>query len=114
MSTYDFVLWLVILGIAFIIWMTKLLIGAKSDKTVKFSWGEWQDLSTRAKETLINHGFTPPSPPHASFDHKIPEIRKIRRVADYLDEPHERGVESVPGVPKAKSTPADSSGPHDF
>jgi hypothetical protein len=97
MSTYDFVLWLVILGIAFIIWMTKLLIGAKSsDRVVKFSWDEWQDLSTRAKETLINHGFKPPSPPHASFDHKTPHGDQLRSRL--------RGVESVPGVPKAKAT----------
>lgn len=107
MSTYDFVLWLVLLGIGFIIWMTKLLLRAKSDKTVKFSWGEWQDLSSRAKETLINHGFTPPAAPHASFDHRRPE-------SGPLSEPRLRGVESLPGVPKAKSSPAGSVDPHDF
>lgn len=98
MSTYDFVLWLVLIGFFFVVWMTKLLINAKSDKIVKFSWTEWQDLSTRAKETLINHGFKPPSPPHAGFDHRRPE-------SGPLSEPRLRGVESLPGVSKPKVFP---------
>ncbi len=43
----------------------------KDAGTIKFSWGEWQELSPRAKETLICHGYDPPAAPHASFDHEF-------------------------------------------
>ena len=103
MNGYWFTLAALIIVLGFIAWMVH--VAMKNAQPVKFSWGEWQDLSQRAKETLINHGFKPPSHPHASFDHKIPEIRKPRRSADYVDEPHKRGVESLSGVPKPKVFP---------
>ena len=123
MNGYWFTLAALIIVLGFISWMVH--VAMKNAQPVKFSWGEWQDLSQRAKETLINHGYKPPSPPHASFDHPTPhgdqlrsrlrtaqedratkaEIRKPRRSADYVDEPHKRGVESLPGVPEPKVFP---------
>lgn len=75
MNGYWFTLAVLVIVLGFISWMVH--VAAKNAQPVKFSWGEWQMLSDRAKETLINHGYKPPSPPHASFDHKIPE--SIRR-----------------------------------
>jgi hypothetical protein len=65
MSTYDFVLWIIGLVLLFLAYCIKQAVS--SDRTTKFSYGEWEQLSVRAKETLINHGYKPPVAPHATF-----------------------------------------------
>lgn len=80
MNGYWFTLAVLVIVLGFISWMVH--VAARNAQPVKFSWGEWQMLSDRAKETLINHGYRPPSPPHANFDHKIPESSKPRVIRD--------------------------------
>jgi hypothetical protein len=65
MNGYIFTLAVLVIVLGFIAWMVKQAM--KDAGTVKFSWGEWQELSARAKETLIAHGYDPPVAPHATF-----------------------------------------------
>lgn len=85
MNGYWFTLAVLVIVLGFISWMVHL--AARNAQPVKFSWGEWQMLSDRAKETLINHGYRPPSPPHASFDHEFADSNNLGRLRKVHDNP---------------------------